>query len=121
MTLFYVDQCKEAANRGGPETLPKRYLQTQLSLQRGAVFLGCTTTGAITHNPMNRAIVTAHKVIHMVFFLSVQRASGAFSTPRKAERGRRCSPALTRRLLFKADMTSASMPTCQEFRIIGEV
>src|SRR4249920_1494891 len=51
-----------------------RYLRTQLSPNRGTVVLGCMTV-AITDNPMNSAIVTAQKVIHVTFsWISAQRA-----------------------------------------------
>ena len=70
--------------------LPKRYLQTQLSPKRGTVFLGCMTV-AITDNKMNSAIVTAQKVIHMVFSLSVQRGPvlPGFSNWRAAPQGKK--------------------------------
>lgn len=62
--------------------LPKRYLPTQPPpKRRGIVFFGCVPM-TITDNPMASAIVTAQKVIHMVFSLSAQRACGDLVSPR---------------------------------------
>ena len=77
-----------------------RYLRAQLSPKRcGIVFLGCMTV-PITVSPMNNARVTAQKLIHMVFSLSVQRAYGGLVSLGLSRTGRMtasvCPPCCSR-------------------------